>query len=378
MCLIAYIPAGKKLPVEHVKSAYRGNDDGIGIMSVYGVERFLGNKALKRALKYLETLHSIDAEYAIHFRYATHGEVSIANTHPFTLPNGAAWVMHNGVLSKWTDKATKLHSDTSVFVRERLLNAPDTGELNLDYWTVIAGEIGTNKLCVMTKLGHFIIVNKAYGTMRDGIWYSQTYSLPHEPHVYSTPTHRTPYRPSGYYDNVAKRWVDYTKEEMDERDRLEGALKRETTNWQDRYYGRDAGTSRNGAWFESMKAKQEAARLEAGTLPSNNRTLTTIAGNVLTLTHDDPTIRAINRRYTDRERISERASRQLDEIAAEQERIASGDAQLDQALIAHLSRLDGEADGGLTAVLEIDTRQTARDNCELPGWSEIKNAEGST
>lgn len=368
MCLIAYVPAGKKLPEAHVRSAYNGNDDGIGVMSVHGVERFLGNKALKRCLKYLATLHEVEAEYAIHFRYATHGEVSIGNTHPFTLPNGAAWVMHNGVLSAWTDKATKKHSDTAMFVKERLLSAPDNGELNLEYWTKIAGEIGTNKLCVMTKLGHFIIVNKSYGTTRDDIWYSQTYSLPH---VQTTHTmYRKPYKPTGYYDHAQKRWIEYTAAEMTERESLEEALAKDSgTNWHDRYYGSNAG------WYEAMKRRQ--SKLDEG---AENRaaartlsTLQTVAGNVLQLTHSppsDPTVRAVNRRYQDREK-------QLDDVATEQERIASGDEQLDRALIEHLSRLDGEGDGGL-AVLEIDTRVTARDNCDLPGWSEVKNAEGST
>jgi glucosamine 6-phosphate synthetase-like amidotransferase/phosphosugar isomerase protein len=82
MCLIAYVPSGKVMPDDYITAAHQGNDDGIGIMSEDGIHKFLGRKALKRAKRYLKQLHEDEIEYAIHFRYATHGDVTMHNCHP--------------------------------------------------------------------------------------------------------------------------------------------------------------------------------------------------------------------------------------------------------------------------------------------------------
>ena len=118
MCLIAYVPAGKQMPDDYVESAYRQNDDGIGIMSEDGIRKFLGRKALKRARRYLRELHDDELEYAIHFRYATHGAVTQHNCHPHELPNGNGWLMHNGVLADYTARSTARDSDNGVFGSE--------------------------------------------------------------------------------------------------------------------------------------------------------------------------------------------------------------------------------------------------------------------
>lgn len=177
MCLIAYIPAGKKMPEDYIDSAHYNNEDGIGIMSADGIHKFLGRKALKRAKRYLAELHEAEVEYAIHFRYATHGQISLGNCHPFELPNGNGWLMHNGVLSDYTARSTKWESDTAVFAKEHT-SENASNEKHLEYWGEWARRIGSNKLCIMLPDASFILVNGSYGTRRDDIWYSQTYSLP--------------------------------------------------------------------------------------------------------------------------------------------------------------------------------------------------------
>lgn len=178
MCLIGYVPAGKKMPEDYIDAAAKQNDDGIGIMSEDGIRKFLGRKALKRAKRYVRQLHEDEIEYAIHFRYATHGDVTQHNCHPHELPNSNGWMMHNGVLSAYTKYATKKDSDTAIFASD-IVDADASNENRLTYWKDIARIIGSNKLCVMTPDHEFILVNESYGTWRDGIWYSQTYSLPY-------------------------------------------------------------------------------------------------------------------------------------------------------------------------------------------------------
>jgi hypothetical protein len=186
MCLIAHVPSKSRMPDDYVESAYCRNPDGIGIMSSLGIEKFVGRKALKRAKRYLQTVHEAEVSHAIHFRYATHGAITLRNCHPFELPNGNGYLMHNGVLSDYTAKSTALDSDTALFALEH--TSPEASdENNLDYWSAVAGRIGFNKLCVMLPNFRFVIVNSRMGTERNGIWYSQTYSLPHVQTYYGTP-----------------------------------------------------------------------------------------------------------------------------------------------------------------------------------------------
>jgi hypothetical protein len=177
MCLIAYVKAGLKLPEANFRSAAAGNSDGIGIMSKDGVEKFVGRKATKKAWRMARRLMEANAEFGIHFRYATHGAVSRDNTHPFRIPNGAGYVMHNGVLEYYSKRATETHSDTRLFIEG--LSAATLG-VDDQYWKkTIADYIGRhNKLLVMSWDGQFTIVNEDSGDWIDGIWYSQTYSLP--------------------------------------------------------------------------------------------------------------------------------------------------------------------------------------------------------
>lgn len=178
MCLIAYVPGDKRLPIANIDAAYAGNDDGIGIMSAaFGIEKFLGRKALKRAKRHIRQLEVGNHTYAIHFRYATHGAVNLANCHPFTTANRNAFVMHNGVMSEYGKLTEGNESDTAAFVRLRLNDV--SADYSQDYWNAVSGHIGTgNKLCVLLADGTFVIVNEEMGETIDGIWYSQTYSLP--------------------------------------------------------------------------------------------------------------------------------------------------------------------------------------------------------
>jgi hypothetical protein len=177
MCLIAYVKAGSKIPETYFRSAAHDNDDGIGIMWRDGVEKFLGNKMVKRAWRLTKRLHEANAEFAVHFRYATHGRVALVNTHPFRTPDGNAYVMHNGILTDYTPKnAAGDVSDTRNLVQ--VMRGVDVAG-DLQYWEKLEEHIGWgNKLCVMSREGDFRIVNDAAGEWLDGVWYSQTYSLP--------------------------------------------------------------------------------------------------------------------------------------------------------------------------------------------------------
>jgi predicted glutamine amidotransferase len=178
MCLIALSPKGALIPFEIMRHSNNTNGDGIGVMSADGIRKFMGKKKLKHARKYVErTLVPAGIPYAMHWRWATHGAVHIDNTHPYLAPTGKHWVMHNGVISLTTQESTKEESDTAVFVRKYM---HDAAPLDDDkYYKIIENLIGwSNKLVVMDDEGKFRIVNDDAGVWIEGMWYSNTYSLP--------------------------------------------------------------------------------------------------------------------------------------------------------------------------------------------------------
>lgn len=114
MCLIIHKPAGKAIPDWVINSAYESNSDGIGIMHSGTMRKWahLDPERIKQELQELE-----DVELAVHFRMATDGRVNKKNAHPFKLKNGA-YLMHNGILSKYRTAPDAEESDTRRFIRE--------------------------------------------------------------------------------------------------------------------------------------------------------------------------------------------------------------------------------------------------------------------
>lgn len=181
MCLIAYSPNGVALPHDVFSCARKTNPDGIGIVSREGVQRFVGKKPQKRARAVLADLALRRVPYSVHFRWATHGSVCQELTHPYLAADKATYVMHNGVITWAGDAAGLRDSDTSVFVRACMERprVPDDPDY-LPYYELLGDLIGLgNKLCVYhSATDEWTLVNEDQGEWIDGIWYSNTYSLP--------------------------------------------------------------------------------------------------------------------------------------------------------------------------------------------------------
>ena len=86
MCIIAYVPAGEQIPASTIKTMFRNNPDGAGIMwkdterGVISIEKgFMTSNELLAAWKRIPK----NAERAIHCRIATSGKISAACCHPF-------------------------------------------------------------------------------------------------------------------------------------------------------------------------------------------------------------------------------------------------------------------------------------------------------
>jgi hypothetical protein len=181
MCLIVYSPAGTIFDYETFDCAQAFNPDGIGIMSERGVEKFLGSDAAKDAWRHLRDLEDERVPYGIHFRLATHGDVSFENCHPFRAPRSDALVMHNGIIRSTAHLATRSRSDTVLFVEKFMGSAPGPERSHHSaYFHRLSRLIGaSNTLLVFhANTAEFTICNEDVGLWMGDHWYSNSDCLP--------------------------------------------------------------------------------------------------------------------------------------------------------------------------------------------------------
>jgi|LakMenEpi03Aug12_release.lakeMendotaPanAssembly.Ray.scaffolds.fasta_scaffold01981_44 predicted glutamine amidotransferase len=108
MCLIFTNKEKQLVNLKAMQNAYRSNPDGLGIL-LWDNSQWIAERHIDTPLEpIVDKLNSYD-KFAIHFRYATHGRVSISNCHPFSLGNGW-YIMHNGILPYTPTKSNR--SDT--------------------------------------------------------------------------------------------------------------------------------------------------------------------------------------------------------------------------------------------------------------------------
>jgi len=172
MCIAIFAPADSELiPAESFNNAMANNEDGMGIVFVENGEFRIAKTLTRCDVIYDEYIYarSIGAACLIHFRKATHGQVTEQNCHPFY--NGEDEVLvHNGVLS--------LHELPSHEVDSRMLpsrvlqhlpkdwrNLPDIVEMVESY-------LRGSKVCLMDREGEVTILNEGDGHWSKGNWYS--------------------------------------------------------------------------------------------------------------------------------------------------------------------------------------------------------------
>jgi hypothetical protein len=169
MCLIVVKPAGQTIPDHVIESAQEYNSDGFGLMHSGTAKRWK-HRTPKQIKKLLEPLG--DVNVAVHFRMATDGKVSVSNAHPFKLKN-QAYLMHNGILSKYRTSGKAEKSDTRMFIEKfcnpRIVQNGSIPRKDLEK------EIYGNAICIMQRDG---VIN-TYGDSwlkRYGCEFSNTYA----------------------------------------------------------------------------------------------------------------------------------------------------------------------------------------------------------
>ena len=187
MCIIIHKPAGKQIPsIDTLINCHNNNYHGIGFMINMPTEVVI-SKGFNSVDKLIAGLNDAEDRYgslvprdiAIHFRYATHGEISAHNCHPFPISSDPELlrainlthhcaIAHNGIIAITDDDP--LLSDTMMFIKDyisemnfaEIVKAKNLIELAIDTDRLILFGTDNNVL----KLGKWIYEEQ------DGCFYS--------------------------------------------------------------------------------------------------------------------------------------------------------------------------------------------------------------
>ena len=173
MCLAILNKKGSaKIPYAHFKQAWKGNKDGGGI-SYYTNKKTKVEKTMDGCkafyAMYSDAYSKSDGDILIHFRYATHGTISVENTHPFKVSSNTTFI-HNGMLPHNELKHVK-HSDTYM-LNEILKTLPGGFIREQKSRDVIEKYIGGGNKLVFLHHGVGYILNEKAGHWKNGSWYS--------------------------------------------------------------------------------------------------------------------------------------------------------------------------------------------------------------
>ena len=186
MCILIHQPKDSCFTSKQLEDFYQKNPDGFGAIVKRGetveVIKSIGN------LQEIEDLYYDQVachEAVIHFRMKTHGEIDIANCHPYEVVPGI-WMAHNGILATGNAADPKM-SDTWHYIQDYLKPIiAKNPELITEpaFLKLVGAHIGnSNKFAFMNEKGEVGIVNKNAGyTFWDlankelEVWYSNTYA----------------------------------------------------------------------------------------------------------------------------------------------------------------------------------------------------------
>jgi hypothetical protein len=176
MCLIIASQQGILPTTEQIGSAALANPDGWGIAYATNgrIETYKGFD-LAKLIAYLPRVAGLP--YILHFRIATHGEISVANCHPFKVSRHL-YMAHNGMLNIPTIDPTR--SDSWHYAR---LLRGTLADGNPAWWDnavmdTLGRDIGEgNKMAFLRSDGAVLIANRKRGIEFNGMWLSNSHSL---------------------------------------------------------------------------------------------------------------------------------------------------------------------------------------------------------
>lgn len=174
MCIAIAKKAGSIIKEEYLYNSYLNNEDGCGMAWIDEHGKIQTFKSLTypeflAKFKEVEEQYGATSDMLIHFRIKTHGQVDIANCHPFVINDKSAFI-HNGTIKEVS--VCKDKSDTRMFNEEVLQFLPEGWETNVGIIKMMESFIGWSKLCILNVDTGLHIINEKKGSWDEGIWYS--------------------------------------------------------------------------------------------------------------------------------------------------------------------------------------------------------------
>lgn len=111
----------------------------------------------------------------VHFRWASVGEITVENSHPFFITPELAMV-HNGTIPLRPAKGDD-RSDTRLFVdlilKKLYMDDPNFLK-NIHITWLLSKSINNSKIAFLDDKGEITIINKELGEEKNKVWYSNT------------------------------------------------------------------------------------------------------------------------------------------------------------------------------------------------------------
>ena len=179
MCIIIVANKNKKIPNEHIKLASELNCDGFGISASVNNKLFVYKSISINPDDIIKLYNSIrqvaTGDIVLHFRLATHGDVSDKLCHPFYV-NKDLVMFHNGVIRDSVSGYNghdKNESDTTSFVNNVLKNFKKGFQNNKTIMNMISTSVGEyNRLCFLDSTGQTNYTSSGEWVEYNGILYS--------------------------------------------------------------------------------------------------------------------------------------------------------------------------------------------------------------
>lgn len=171
MCIAILKPKDKVLERELLENCSINNPDGCGFAYLNDEGKIIIKKFMEFK-PFWEEYNKVQANHTmlIHFRIATHGNVELANCHPFKLNNHMA-LIHNGVISGYGSRIENL-SDTKDFINKVIGNISYKMWKNPSFRTLVGSSIGSSKFVILDNKENYYIINEGKGYWTDGVWFS--------------------------------------------------------------------------------------------------------------------------------------------------------------------------------------------------------------
>lgn len=183
MCLLVSQPEGTKWDDDFIEVVFERNGDGLGVMYAEGNTIYTA-KVVPNTLEDFKEFFDERIQgkaCAWHARMQTHGDIDLANCHPYEVLGGdyPLYLMHNGVL-RTDNKEDTSKSDTWHYIRRFLvpmLEHQPEWFMSEDFAELIGKHIGlSNKFVLMDAYGNTVCINDKVFLKHNGAKLSNDYA----------------------------------------------------------------------------------------------------------------------------------------------------------------------------------------------------------